>query len=68
MDGLEKNLGSSLIERVAGINLRGDTIEEKDFLAYQDRLKAYVSDCCYGADCGDCDSDGSGYCIDSECE
>jgi hypothetical protein len=56
----------TLIEKVSGIQLRGDDIKKEDFSKYQTRVEFYTSDCCYGADCGDCDSDGDGYCIDPD--
>ena len=65
---LEKTLedsGKSLLDKVGGIKLRGDPINESSFDSYHVRVENYASDCCYGADCGDCD-DGDGYCIDPD--
>jgi len=55
----------TLLDKVGGIQLKGGLIEGSDFSAYQAKAEAFASDCCYGADCGDCDC--GGYCIDSEC-
>ena len=55
----------ALLEIVGGIQLRGGSIRESDFGRYQAKAELCASDCCYGADCGDCDC--GGYCIDSEC-
>ena len=55
----------SLLDKVSGISLSGDSIKESTFDSYNARVEAYASDCCYGADCGDCDC--GGYCIPSEC-
>ncbi len=52
----------TLLDKTSGINLSGDAIRESDFDSYQTRVNNYTSDCCYGADCGDCDC--GGYCID----
>ena len=56
----------TLLDKVGGIQLRGESIRDSDFSTYQSKVEAYASDCCYGADCGDCDC--GGYCIDSECD
>ena len=56
----------TLLDKVSGIQLRGESIRDSDFSAYQAKVESYASDCCYGADCGDCDC--GGYCIDSECD
>lgn len=56
----------TLLDKVSGIHLRGEPIRDSDFSAYRAKVEAYASDCCYGADCGDCDC--GGYCIDSECD
>ena len=56
----------TLLDKVSGIRLRGESIRDSDISAYQAKVEAYASDCCYGADCGDCDC--GGYCIDSECD
>jgi len=55
----------TLLDKVSGIQLKGGSIRKSDFSAYQAKVESYASDCCYGADCGDCDC--GGYCIDSEC-
>jgi len=55
----------TLLSKVSGIQLRGESIRDSDFGAYRAKVEACASDCCYGADCGDCDC--GGYCIDSEC-
>lgn len=55
----------TLLEKVSGIQLRGESIKSSDFSRYQAKVEC-ASDCCYGADCGDCDC--GGYCIDSECD
>ncbi len=52
----------TLLDKVSGIQLRGGSIRDSDFGKYQAKVKSYASDCCYGADCGDCDC--GGYCID----
>ena len=57
----------TLLNKVSGIQLRGGSIDKLDFSKYQAKIKSNASDCCYGADCGDC-SDGEGYCISSECD
>ena len=56
----------TLLDKVSGIQLRGEPIREFDFSAYQAKVESHPSDCCYGAVCGDCDC--GGYCIDSECD
>ena len=55
----------TLLDKVSGIQLRGRSIRDSDFNRYQTRVELHASDCCYGADCGDCDC--GGYCVDSEC-
>ena len=56
----------SLLELISKIHLSKESIKELDFKMYQTRVNmAESSDCCYGADCGDCDC--GGYCIPSEC-
>lgn len=55
----------TLLEKVSGINLRGNWIEDENFGKYQSKVESCASDCCYGADCGDC-IDGDGYCIDPD--
>lgn len=54
----------TLLEKIGGIQLKGGSIKECDFNRYQTKIES-TADCCYGADCGDCDC--GGYCIDSEC-
>lgn len=56
----------TLLDKVSGIQLRGGSIKDSDFSRYRAKVEVYASDCCYGADCGDCDC--GGYCIDSECD
>ncbi len=56
----------TLLDKVSKIQLRGESIRDSDFSTYQAKVEDYASDCCYGADCGDCDC--GGYCIDSECD
>lgn len=59
----------TLLDKVKEIHLKGEPICDLDFKKYQVKVGIYsseCSDCCYGADCGDC-TDGDGYCIDSEC-
>ncbi len=55
----------SLLNKVSGIQLNGGSIKVSDFKNYQNKVESHNSDCCYGADCGDCDC--GGYCIPSEC-
>lgn len=55
----------TLLDKVSGIKLRGDSIKSSDFSKYQTKVETCASDCCYGADCGDC-IDGDGYCIDPD--
>ncbi len=52
----------NLLEKVRGINLKGGEIDNSAFAEYETRVVNLASDCCYGADCGDCDC--GGYCID----
>lgn len=54
----------TLLTKISGINLKGASIKEEDFRKYQTKVEACASDCCYGADCGDCDC--GGYCIDPD--
>ncbi len=56
----------NLLEKVSRIHLKGGIIKEHAFNNYQERANASSdsSDCCYGADCGDCDC--GGYCIDPD--
>jgi hypothetical protein len=56
----------TLLDKVSGIQLRGEPIKDSDFGRYRAKVELYASGECYGADCGDCDC--GGYCIDSECE
>lgn len=56
----------TLLDKVGGIQLRGGPIRDSVFGPYKAKVEAYASDCCYGADCGDCDC--GGYCIDPDCE
>lgn len=56
----------TLLDKISEIQLRGGAIREAEFVGYQNKVDRYTSDCCYGADCGDCDC--GGYCIDSECD
>lgn len=56
-------MGETLLEKVSGIYLKGEPIVRDSFENYQSRI-SYASDCCYGADCGDCDC--GGYCIDPD--
>ncbi|MCX6749226.1 MAG: hypothetical protein NTW17_00575 [Candidatus Pacearchaeota archaeon] len=57
----------NLLELVGAIHLSEEAIPEERFRAYKERVESSASsDCCYGADCGDCDC--GGYCIDSDCE
>ena len=60
---------NNLVELVKGINLSSAPITAIKFSGYGNKVSAKSSDtdCCYGADCGDC-QDGEGYCIDAECE
>lgn len=58
-------MGNSLLELVGEINLGGNPIPETTFEKYASKADQISSDCCYGADCGDCDC--GGYCIPSEC-
>jgi hypothetical protein len=57
---MEKNL----IDLVKGINLSKVPIAAIKLNNYGKRAFA-GSDCCYGADCGDCDC--GGYCISGDC-
>jgi len=54
----------NLLAKVSGIHLRGGSINQSAFDSYTHRVESYASDCCYGADCGDCDC--GGYCIDPD--
>ena len=58
-------MAETLLDKVSGIQLKGELINNLDFDKYKAKVEAYASDCCYGADCGDC-TDGEGYCMDSE--
>ena len=66
VEKLLETSGKGLLDKVSGISLSGDSIKESAFDSYSTRVEAYASDCCYGADCGDCDC--GGYCIPSECD
>jgi len=58
---MEKNL----IELVKGINLSSTPIAAIKFSNYNSKAmsaRSASTDCCYGADCGDCDC--GGYCAD----
>ncbi len=56
----------TLLEKVSGIQLKGGPIRSEDYQKYELRVaSSSPDDCCYGADCGDCDC--GGYCIPSEC-
>jgi len=54
----------SLLEKIDEILLDGEPIRDTDFTAFQERVEYNPPKDCYGADCGDCDSTGDGYCID----
>lgn len=56
-------MAEPLLKKVSGIHLRGGVIEKSAFRGYHEKINA-SSDCCYGADCGDCDC--GGYCIDPD--
>ena len=58
-------MAETLLDKVSGILLKGESIKDFDFSKYQMKVQLSASDCCYGADCGDC-TDGEGYCIDSD--
>ncbi len=57
-------MAETLFDKVGGIQLRGGLIEDSNFVAYEAKVELLASDCCYGADCGDCDC--GGYCIDPD--
>ena len=55
---------TALTTLVDMISLSDRPIPEIEFQKYAGRIDLTASaDCCYGADCGDCDC--GGYCIDS---
>ena len=61
-------MGNKLLSLVERIRLSGEPISELKINEYNDKITTMNStdyQCCYGADCGDCDC--GGYCIDSEC-
>ncbi len=52
-----------LLSLVSGINVSEDMIPEEKVNEYMFNIDSLTSsDCCYGADCGDCDC--GGYCIE----